>query len=616
MDIAAFAAQHFEQHQRPLRIAIDEAIWRGKFFLKEEDVVSIRRHQPAARPNEKNFLWRIVQLLRLNCQLVFVTDGPQRPTKRGKSTHGYNDHGLEDLKELIQELGCPWHRAPGEAEAECVQLQRHGHVDVVWTEDSDALMFGAHTLFRFEYKETEKGEQKIKKKDNYKVEVYRTHDILQKYSTFTREGLVLFAVLVGADYDKQGLFNVGPELAIQIMADGLGESLCRASDNGTLPAWRGKLEESLRRAGSKVNVPAGFPTPAVVKNYYRPIVSSEEALRTLQHTWWKSTFNDDTLRPILGDKYNLWIEEYIELIAPILLVRSLAQTSPGQEASNKCYRIERTGKSAAKNGPGQSKIRYTLSAVMSLDINAAYEDEYHRKPENRRKVLRPDQRPLCDAVLDCILRHAVPDVMENVLAAGSRKVTPRKSESKKRSLPSEDATKSASKKPVKKTKTKSSMQVEDSDNQLNKIPKSNGKATAKIPSQPSEEIQSSIRRETPRQTPRTLGLPGSDVSKNAKVASKSVIIDLISDDEDEVEQPIKVDKSIYETKSEDVNAQPERQPEKQPLDPTSPNSLRLARLRHFESKKSTAAEPPLSHVSLKQSPSGFVRFSFDSDDDD
>lgn len=42
MDIATFAAQHFERHKTPLRIAIDEAIWRKMFWISTADVLAMR----------------------------------------------------------------------------------------------------------------------------------------------------------------------------------------------------------------------------------------------------------------------------------------------------------------------------------------------------------------------------------------------------------------------------------------------------------------------------------------------------------------------------------------------------------------------------------------------
>ena len=50
--IADYAARHFEQHGRPLRIAVDEACWRFT-NLTPEQVEKIREGEPAANPVEK-----------------------------------------------------------------------------------------------------------------------------------------------------------------------------------------------------------------------------------------------------------------------------------------------------------------------------------------------------------------------------------------------------------------------------------------------------------------------------------------------------------------------------------------------------------------------------------
>lgn len=107
-------------------------------------------------------MYRVVGLLKLNIQLLFVFDGPSRPVKKGKKPPSINTHETKLLREMLSKLGVPCYDAPGEAEAECLRLQQLGLVDAVWTEDGDALMFGCTVLLRFhhEMKGSKKGGEK------------------------------------------------------------------------------------------------------------------------------------------------------------------------------------------------------------------------------------------------------------------------------------------------------------------------------------------------------------------------------------------------------------------------------------------------------------------------
>jgi len=85
---------------------------------------------------------------------------------------------------MLQNLSVPWHKAPAEAEAECAKLQKLGIVDAVWTEDSDALMFGATTVLRFRFEEKAKSKAGKPKKDKKNIQVHRSRDVLTKYPGF------------------------------------------------------------------------------------------------------------------------------------------------------------------------------------------------------------------------------------------------------------------------------------------------------------------------------------------------------------------------------------------------------------------------------------------------
>ena len=51
--IATFTANQFEKQKRFLRIAIDEAIWRRKFFVSDANLNEIRRSKLFTAPSER-----------------------------------------------------------------------------------------------------------------------------------------------------------------------------------------------------------------------------------------------------------------------------------------------------------------------------------------------------------------------------------------------------------------------------------------------------------------------------------------------------------------------------------------------------------------------------------
>lgn len=66
-------------------------------------------------------------------------------------------HIIALSRQVLDHLGVPWLEAPGEAEAECVALEKAGVVDAISTKDGDALAFGGATVLLPENKTTHKG---------------------------------------------------------------------------------------------------------------------------------------------------------------------------------------------------------------------------------------------------------------------------------------------------------------------------------------------------------------------------------------------------------------------------------------------------------------------------
>ena len=59
------------------------------------------------------------------------------------------DKGMkEDAMKMLRMLGCPVIQAPGEAEAQCVELVKTGKAHAVATDDMDALTFGCKKMYK------------------------------------------------------------------------------------------------------------------------------------------------------------------------------------------------------------------------------------------------------------------------------------------------------------------------------------------------------------------------------------------------------------------------------------------------------------------------------------
>ncbi|KAG4030674.1 hypothetical protein MFRU_011g01320 [Monilinia fructicola] len=428
ISIAAFAASHFERERRPLRIAIDVSIWKFKCYQDAQKVAAIRKKVPAANPNEKNILFKILKLLKLNMQLIFVADGKNRPAEKYGGQSCYKHRSQDDtlLKQTVTSLGVIWHEAPGEAEAECAALQSRGVVDYVWTVDSDAFVFGATSLIRFAHVEKDRAKKDAKKKygvhepdeirreiDFDNIVVYRADRIQERFPGLTRDGLVLFAVLKGGDYSKNGksLTNCGPVLALEIATakEGFGEELCNSSV-ADFPAWANRLRGYLEKTNSRVNVPHNFPDPRIVSLYNKPLVSSERVTSDIDK-FWDASFDEMELQKVVAPKFNFWVAEYIKHVIPILLIRSLACTKPGQEASNNCYKLQVVGK--PKEARLQKSVDVLLSAVTTMNIPTWRRDFTFNRGG---KITQVTEMVRCEDLLSCIIDHGTKKALPSAIA--------------------------------------------------------------------------------------------------------------------------------------------------------------------------------------------------------
>jgi Holliday junction resolvase YEN1 len=377
-------------------------------------------HGSHSNPAERNSLYHIVSLLGLGIELYFVFDGNQRPAKRGKASLPVPESEVRLTKEMLDHLGVPWHEAPGEAEAECAAMEKYGLVDAVWTNDSDAFMFGSEILIRPHY--IKEGREKSKEK----FVTYALTDVKTKFPGLDREGFVLLATLSGGDYEQSGLKNVGPKKVVEILRceNGLSKALYEASESD-LPAWRQQLAKYFEGKGSNIRIPPDFPRMRNVNNYNNPVVSSEGALHRRFHAS-RPAIDEERLKKFLRDSFGSVFtgEHYVKWIVPILLVSILLNRTPGKDPRQAGLDLQLKKETESDRAKGQRRATFLLSAAASMDMSAL--------PKGK-KVYHSKSQVNCESV-ECILERGVRGVKSYFPIVTANTMAP-KSSSSSRSAP-------------------------------------------------------------------------------------------------------------------------------------------------------------------------------------
>ncbi|KAH3688866.1 hypothetical protein WICPIJ_000172 [Wickerhamomyces pijperi] len=250
-----FVTQFQKQHNRPLRVAID-----GFMMLFEARTGSVA---PMGNNNKfsnavvnyskliMNFISKVRLFISLDITFIIVFDGIIKPPKRRVSNYSHynctnyeqvypelnrivqsgqfseNFPELQIIRQILDYLNVQYLDSPGEAEAQCSYLQKTGVVDYVISNDSDVLINGCRAVlknlskFKQDYGTTGKVSSSNKKDtaQEYFVTPIRMEQV-ESRTGFTRERLLLFAVLLGGDYHRNGVQGIGEEKAKHIVLSG------------------------------------------------------------------------------------------------------------------------------------------------------------------------------------------------------------------------------------------------------------------------------------------------------------------------------------------------------------------------------------------------------------
>ncbi|KAF5667631.1 DNA repair endonuclease rad2 [Fusarium heterosporum] len=373
VSLLKLAAESLEKQGRPLRIAIDIAIWQ---FQNQAA-------QGGTNPEIRTLFYRLVRLLACPVEPIFVFDGPYKPeVKRNKKSGRGSSFANAQAKRLIRLFGCNIHDAPGEAEAECALLQRHGIVDVVLTEDVDALMFGCTKMLR------RWSPQSKRSTTPTHVSVFDTDKMELGQQGLDREGMVLVALMSGGDYDPDGIPGCGIKVAVEAAKAGFGKDICRrkAVDKEGIQAWRNSLIHELRtnekgyfkRRNKALTIPEDFPDLKILRYYTHPVVSPESSLDDIREKVHlrREILQEDLrefTREVFGWDFRIGALKFLKVISQAVLVQKL-QVEGTDNREDLVKGIKGTRNDAANDLVPQIRLQHVPIEVVPIDLSKE-EDE-------------------------------------------------------------------------------------------------------------------------------------------------------------------------------------------------------------------------------------------------
>jgi flap endonuclease-1 len=219
-------------------------------IIRQPDGTPLKDRTGRVTSHLSGLLYRTANLAEKGIRLVFVFDGKppelkemeirrrrqakeeatiryERALKEGKpqearmyaqATSQLKDMMVEDAKRLLGALGIPWLQAPSEGEAQAAHMAAQGSVWAVASQDHDSLLFGAPRMVK---NLAITGRRKLPRRDAY-VEVepkmIELSRVLEAHS-LTREQLVDVGILIGTDFNPDGVKGIGPKTAMKLIRE-------------------------------------------------------------------------------------------------------------------------------------------------------------------------------------------------------------------------------------------------------------------------------------------------------------------------------------------------------------------------------------------------------------
>jgi flap endonuclease-1 len=127
---------------------------------------------------------------------------------------------VKESKELLEAMGIATVQAPSEGEAQAAYMTQEeypGDIFAVGSQDWDCLLFGAEKMVKnLTQRKTRKTSAGGKKEIS--TELIRLEDVLNQLE-LPREKLVWMGVLMGTDFNPDGVHGIGPKTALKMVKE-------------------------------------------------------------------------------------------------------------------------------------------------------------------------------------------------------------------------------------------------------------------------------------------------------------------------------------------------------------------------------------------------------------
>ncbi|MFB6241988.1 MAG: flap endonuclease-1 [Candidatus Nanosalina sp.] len=237
-------------NDRELAVDAMNVLYQFLAIIRQRDGTPLKDSDGDVTSHLSGLFYRNIGLLENNIRPVYVFDGAapdlkeketaKRKKKReeareewkklkeeGKISEAYSKATqsskltgdmVKESKDLLEAMGIPTVQAPSEGEAQAAYMTHEdypGDIFAVGSQDWDCLLFGAEKMVKnLTQRKTRKTSGGGKKEIS--TELIRLEDVLEELD-LSREKLVWMGVLMGTDFNPDGVHGIGPKTALKLV---------------------------------------------------------------------------------------------------------------------------------------------------------------------------------------------------------------------------------------------------------------------------------------------------------------------------------------------------------------------------------------------------------------